>query len=331
MKRKAYLFHLTLIACALTLFASRGAAQAQQASAPVRFVALGDAGDPVAGQRDVARTIKNVCDARGCDFAIYLGDNFYPAGVTSSHDNELEDKFENSFRDVKLPFYVSLGNHDNSAAIGGDGHDNRGGDFQVEYHYRRDRVSNKFKLPARYYTARHGDVQIYSMDTNAVLEEGAGTNDPGSLKQLAWLRNSLDGSDARWKIVFGHHTYVSNGGHGNAGSYRGLVEPQGVGANLKSFIEQTACNRADFFFCGHDHHLEWLKPVAACGATEFIISGAASQPRPLGSNINAFHFQRGSVFGFWWVEVIGDTFRAVAYDSQGNVLFERTHTKTLAP
>ena len=340
MKRRALILILTLVAAAFAGGsieqvgrATPRAAAPAQAPPPVRFVALGDAGDPVPGQADVARTIKEVCAQRGCDFAIYLGDNFYPAGIRSSHDAGLETKFENPFRDVKLPVYASLGNHDNSASPvpGGDGHDNRGGDFQVEYHYRRDRVSNKFKMPARYYTARHGDVQVFAADTNAVLEEGLGTNDPRSVKQLAWLKGALDASTAAWKIVFGHHTYVSNGAHGNAGSYRGLVEPQGDGANLKTFIEQAVCGRADFYFCGHDHHLEWLKPVAACGRTEFIISGAASQPRPLGTKINEFYFQRGSVFGFWWVEVVGNTLRAVAYDSQGNVLFERATTKVAAP
>lgn len=336
--------------------AARAAGPSQSpAPRPVRFIALGDAGFANAGQGDVARKIKEVCTQRGCDFAIYLGDNFYPAGVNSSHDTDLESKFENSFRDVKLPFYAALGNHDNSSTPipGGDGHGNRAGDYQVEYHYRRDRVSNKFKMPARYYTVRHGDLQIFAMDTNAVLEDGAGTNDPGSSKQLGWLKDALAASTARWKIVFGHHTYVSNGAHGNAGLYRGLTEPQGLGGNLKTFIEQGVCGRADFFLCGHDHHLEWLKPVAACGETQFIISGAASDPRNLPNlnsppyslpplnYVNETFFKAGStaLFGFWWVEVSGDTFRAVAYDARGNpnaapptdVLFDKTFTKPASP
>lgn len=297
---------------------------------PARFVAVGDAGFDNAGQRAVARKMAEVCAARGCDFALYLGDNFYNNGVEiGAYDPQFESKFELPFRDVRVPFYAALGNHDASLLLGGDGKDNADGDYQVAYHYRRDRVSDRWRMPARYYTARHGDVQIFAIDSNAVLTEGTGTSDPGSHKQRAWLRAAVDASTAPWKIVFGHHTYVSNGGHGNAGSYRAVPEPHGLGEQLKTFLEEAACGRADFYFCGHDHHLEWLPPVGPCARTQFVVSGAGSDPRPLGANINPFYFQRGSTYGFWWIEAAGNTLRAAAYDTTPGAppLFEKTVTK----
>src|SRR5688572_25019386 len=50
----------------------------------VRFVALGDAGEGNENQAAVGQMIATVCEERGCDFALYLGDNFYDTGVDSA-------------------------------------------------------------------------------------------------------------------------------------------------------------------------------------------------------------------------------------------------------
>ncbi len=42
----------------------------------LRFVALGDAGEGNDAQYKVAGAMANLCAEKGCDFAIYLGDNF---------------------------------------------------------------------------------------------------------------------------------------------------------------------------------------------------------------------------------------------------------------
>ena len=57
----------------------------------LRFVALGDGGEGNATQYKVGEAIKKWCqaqsdDAPGCDFALYLGDNFYDDGVESVDD-----------------------------------------------------------------------------------------------------------------------------------------------------------------------------------------------------------------------------------------------------
>src|SRR5688500_17220342 len=43
----------------------------------VRFVALGDGGLGNRGQFEVGGAVADVCTRNGCDFALYLGDNFY--------------------------------------------------------------------------------------------------------------------------------------------------------------------------------------------------------------------------------------------------------------
>src|SRR5689334_9993322 len=47
----------------------------------VRFIAIGDSGTGEAEQYEVAASIATHCADFGCDFVLYLGDNFYPGGV----------------------------------------------------------------------------------------------------------------------------------------------------------------------------------------------------------------------------------------------------------
>jgi hypothetical protein len=68
--------------------------------APVvaRFIALGDGGTGTLAQYQVAAAAKTVCDQKGCDFALYLGDNIYEVGVyrgtnTFNLVKELEQDF----------------------------------------------------------------------------------------------------------------------------------------------------------------------------------------------------------------------------------------------
>ena len=52
----------------------------------VRFITLGDTGKGNADQRRVAVAARDLCAARGCDFALLLGDNIYEEGVETIDD-----------------------------------------------------------------------------------------------------------------------------------------------------------------------------------------------------------------------------------------------------
>ena len=107
----------------------------------------------------------------GCDFALGLGDNIYETGVDSVDDVQFIDKFEKPYADVDFPFYMTLGNHDNGW-LSGDGLDNDKGEFQVDYHYAEDRMSEKWNMPARYYSftapleSEAPLVTFFSLDSN---------------------------------------------------------------------------------------------------------------------------------------------------------------------
>lgn len=293
---------------------------------PVRFVLLGDTGTGEAAQYEVAAAVGAVCAARGCDFAVIAGDNIYDSGVESPYDPQFDTKFEQPYAGLAMPFYLALGNHDESAFSDGLGEANTKGDHEIAYSHRTDRASSKWNMPARWYDVRVGDVHLVVIDSNVVLWSGLQVGDPLSAAQGEFVRDTLDASDARWKFVVGHHPYVSNGQHGNAGAYEGVP---GFATWVKLWFEEYACGRADAILAGHDHDLQWLAPVPACGATEFLVSGAGAKSRPLADPArNAAHFQRGSSLGFAWLEADGDSLVGAFYDRNGARLYERALAKS---
>ncbi|MBM7424912.1 metallophosphoesterase [Spongiibacter marinus] len=306
----------------------------------LRFILLGDSGSGSDGAYAVGQAIEKVCAARGCDLVLGLGDNIYESGVSSVMDSQFEEKFEQPFAPVDLPFYFVLGNHDNTEFFGGDGAGNANGDFQVDYHYRDSehpdapRASDRWKMPDRYYRFTQGQqengqplVEFFAIDSSQVAggfpdsDENYAYNSYG-LAQARWLKASIDASQAKWKMVFAHHPYVSNGSHGNAGNYDGVpgfLLPVLAGERYKAFLEETMCDRADFFFAGHDHDLQWLMPTPSCGKTEFILSGAGSKTRSLvRRDENPVFYERGDSYGFFWVEIKGDRMRGEAYEVDPN-------------
>ncbi|HLE48300.1 MAG TPA: hypothetical protein VI818_08390, partial [Candidatus Thermoplasmatota archaeon] len=138
-----------------------------------------------------------------------------------------------------------------------------------------------------------------------------------------WLGAEIAKSTAKWKFAFAHHPYVSNSRHGDAGLYDNVA---GRGLPYRLMLEDLVCDSFQVFFAGHDHNLQWLKPVRTCGRTEFIVSGAG------GAGIytkgaapdNEAYFENYQANGFFWIEVSGNTFKGVAYDQDAKQLFERS-------
>lgn len=300
-----------------------------------RFVALGDAGTGGADQAEVAHAIETVCKAKGCSFAVELGDNIYDSGVSSDHDPQFDTKFEVPYRNLTFPFYMVLGNHDNSGdplATGvsaGQGTWYQSGNNEVAYGARRDRASEKWTMPARFYTFEKGNgtVAFFALDTNTLVFDDAPLPPDLQAKvraQTDWIDGAVTASKAPWKISLGHHSYLSNGPHGNAGSYDGRANAPGLsGDYVKAFYEQHLCGKAQVILAGHDHDLEWLQPVAACGKTETIVSGGGGGGLYDLTTKDPAYFQQKTL-GFWLFEVTPDTFHGIAYDETGHQLFERT-------
>jgi tartrate-resistant acid phosphatase type 5 len=281
----------------------------------VRFVALGDAGTGEDGQALVAAAMATVCQDLGCDFVLYLGDNIYDSGADSVDDVQFQDKFEQPYSELDLPFYVTLGNHDYGG--GGLGNERDKAEPQVLY----TEHSDKWTMPDRTYAVDHAHTRLMSLDTNAILWGNAWeTLEP----QQEWIQETL-GTDHRWKIAFGHHPYISNGEHGSAGKYEGIEDiPIVSGQELKDFFEDNLCGQVDLYISGHDHDLQWLEPQ--CG-THFMVSGAGGKTRSIEGWDQPTRFELGDTLGFHWIEISDDKLSAKIFNSDAELLYEDTIQK----
>lgn len=275
----------------------------------VRFVALGDAGEGNEAQIAVGQTIATVCEERGCDFALYLGDNFYDTGVDSPQDEQFQTKFEVPYQPVDLTFHITLGNHDYGVI---------GNEWAKAAHYiAYSEISEKWSIPSEYYSFQQSNAHFVSLDTNRLFW----SYEVDQMTQ--WLQADLAGLNDTWIIMFGHHPYLSNGEHGNAGNYEGLGGILG-GGNVQDFFEEEVCGKAHVYLSGHDHNKQWLSPQ--CG-TEFIVSGGGSKLTEfVNRDGNATEYGDDQSEGFLWVEIIDNSFTGVFFDRMGNAQYERTIT-----
>ncbi len=252
------------------------------------------------------------CATDGCDFVQLLGDNIYDSGVGSTSDALWQSNFELPYAELDLPFWVVLGNHD----YGGDGAGTEFGKGKHEIDYTK--FSTKWTLPAAYYMHSEKHVDFFALDTNMAMFHQAGNqkNDiPG------WIA----ASSAEWKIALGHHPYMSNGPHGNAGEYDGLpFIPIANGAGVKDLLDDVVCGRVDLYLCGHDHSMQWLVPT--CGNfTELVVSGAGASTSEFKGN-NAAYFESLDI-GFFYVVIEDNVLTGQFINAAGTVLHTRTITK----
>lgn len=279
--------------------------------AAIRFVALGDQGEGNDGQKAVGNAMANKCAAEGCDFAVLLGDNFYDNGVDSVTDPQWQSKFVDPYAALSIPFQAVLGNHDNGG--NGAGWDFARGDNEVAY----TKVNPKWQMPARHYRFTKGPVEFFALDTNEMMYGLAGG-------QKSTVAGWLAASTAPWRIALGHHPYLSNGPHGNAGVYEGIpLVPVTSGQGVKDFFDSTICGNVDVYLCGHDHSMQWLLPT--CKGTNLIVSGAGAKTTELKGK-NAVRHQSNQT-GFFYIVVDDKTFYAEIVDATGVVEFSYTLTK----
>ncbi len=291
----------------------------EMAQGLVRFVAIGDVGEGNANQYAVAQAIVDRCAELGCDFGVLLGDNFYDSGVDGIDDPQWQEKFELPYEDIDFPIYAALGNHDYGGNGLGVDFDTDKPQYQIDY----TNHSRIWRMPAKYYSfsAEHAD--FWALDTNQVMTDPLnGDSDP----QRDWLISDAAASLATWKIAFGHHPYISNGDHGNAGNYENVEDfplPFVAGKKVKEFMDIAVCGKIDIYLAGHDHNVQWLEPQ--CG-THFIVSGAGAKSGPL-PGVNPAYFAVAETEGFFWIELNNNEFTGVLFDKTGAELFRKTIVK----
>jgi hypothetical protein len=211
-----------------------GAIMAPQATTSIRFAVLGDTGTGERAQYDIGERLWNAHSVFPFEFIILLGDNMYG----SERPQDYVRKFELPYKpilDAKIPFYASLGNHDDPNQIYYKPFNMEGKRF---YSFKKDKLGSP-------------GVRFFALDSNYMTRE-----------QLEWLDKELAASGSDWKIAFFHHPLYSSGGrHGSEVDLRTQLEPL--------FLEYGV----NVVFAGHEHFYERLKPQK--GIYYFTAGGSA--------------------------------------------------------
>lgn len=193
---------------------------------------IGDTGSGNSDQIKVAKSMEKLINKNPIETVIIVGDNIYPDGCSDIHDSQFNTKFRDIYQNIDLPFYLCLGNHDY--------HNNA--QSQIDYTFSqynddKTRYFKKWNLPSKWYTKSFKHCDMFFIDTNFKHLSGDFIK-----KQLSDTIKSIKNSKKRWKILCGHHTWRSVGGHGNA-------EPRHE-AFMDDLLKQVDI---DIYICGHDH------------------------------------------------------------------------------
>ncbi|MEP7706629.1 tartrate-resistant acid phosphatase type 5 family protein [Paraglaciecola sp. 25GB23A] len=273
----------------------------------LNFLVLGDWGrNGHYEQRAVAKWMDIAMEQLDGDFITTTGDNFYSNGIASVNDPYWQSSYETIYTGPHLfeEWYATLGNHDYR------------GNWQAQIDY--SNISRRWNMPAPYYAQTFElkgkeSVLMVFLDTNPLNPEYkneakyAETQKQDGPKQLAWLEHKLSTSQAKWKIVIGHHPLYSSG--------KRYGETDGIRQVLEPIFEKYY---VDAYYAGHEHDLQHNQPKGTTVA--HFVSGAGSEVRPVKQSEFAKFAQ--STAGFAAVSVNQNTLVTQFISSTGNVLYQ---------
>jgi tartrate-resistant acid phosphatase type 5 len=268
----------------------------------VSFLAFGDAGTGGPGQRHVALSMSSVLASAPVDFALVLGDDFYPHGLSGVDDPLFEKAFASVYapRSFAFPFYAVAGNHDHDGSVAA-----------LLSLGKRDA---RWRMPATSYAfaaGTKGEAVFVALDTTAFEGRDAAPGAAIAARARATLAAS---AAARWHVVFGHHPLRSSGMHDATSELARRLAPV------------AASDEVDLYLAGHEHFLEMLLPkdappmVTSGGGSGWDDPAMITHVRPE----SAFRLTGG---GFAIVELSSGKGRVTFYDADGR----RKHTAAIAP
>jgi 3',5'-cyclic AMP phosphodiesterase CpdA len=189
--RRAAFFSVALAALGLLIFAQELTLPLKPNS--VRFAVIGDMGTGEKPQYELAGKMVEYRKKFPFEFVITVGDNIYDGDAPSDYASAFDLPYK-LLLDAGVPFYATLGNHDQPNL----------------------RFYKSFNMDGQqYYTFKKGPIRFFALDTNYM-----------NPRQLAWLEKELQNSGSEWKVCYFHHSlYSSAAFHGSSTELRRVLEP----------------------------------------------------------------------------------------------------------
>ncbi len=256
------------------------------------FGVMGDMGKGTPEQFAIAKQLAQYDP----EFTLLTGDIVYFRGA----EGDYLPKYFKPYQDLidDQVFFPTLGNHDILTWLG------------KPYFRFFELPTGNVEAAGRYYQFSYGDVDFFGLDSNQAFTK--------LLPQYRWVKAALEGSTAKWKVVFFHHPPYSAGKHG---------DDKGVKEHLVPLFEKYG---VDVVFAGHEHNYERIKPMREFESsgrpiTYIVTGGGGTDLRPVGKNARTAYSE--SIHHFMGVTVDDQRISIQAIDQGGRVFDSTVVTK----
>jgi len=264
-------------------------------------------------QKQVAEMMGEVAAIAEPEFIAMVGDVHHFQGVRSVQDPLWLTNFEWIYKhpELMISWHPVLGNHEYE------------GSSQAVIDY--STVSRRWEMPDRYYSmtesvAEGVDILLLFIDTtqlidkyrdNPVQHPDAGIQ--AMDRQLAWIDATLGASQARWKIVLGHHPIY-------AGTTKAESERTDLQERLQPLLDSHG---VDIMVSGHIHNFQHNR-VPESGV-DYFVNSSASQSRVV------IPFE-GALFanpdpGFTLCTVAEEELIITFVDKNGKIIYQHSRVK----
>ncbi|MDQ7818528.1 MAG: metallophosphoesterase [Melioribacteraceae bacterium] len=214
-------------------------------------------------QKPIAEMMGEVTVIVKPKFVAAVGDIHHFMGVRSVQDPLWLTNFEWIYKhpSLMIPWYPVLGNHEYE------------GSTQAVLDYKD--ISRRWEMYSRYYAktltvSNKIEVLILFIDTTPLIDKYRVDSryfDAGKQsmdQQLAWIDSTLRVSNAKWKIVLGHHPIYS-------GTTKSESEREDLQKRLKPILDRY---NIDITVAGHIHNFQHIK-VPGSNVDYFVNSSAS--------------------------------------------------------
>lgn len=220
----------------------------------------------------VARAKKLETSAYPVRFVLQSGDGVANGAMGKQWNVSYIDLINKLTQDAGIPYFLAPGNHDVSSA---DAHDAERRQPGLKNFY----AANANLIPREGSLRRMNGYPVFSFGYGNTFVIAFDSNIAGDEKQFAWIKNQLEGLDAkRYKniIVYAHHPAFSSGPHGGA-----LVEKP-TQIIRDRYMPLFRKHHVKIYFGGHDHLFEhWIEryeDAAGKHRLDHVLSGGGGAP-----------------------------------------------------
>lgn len=203
----------------------------------VRIWVLGDSGTADPNAQSVRNAYFQYIGSDRTDVWLMLGDNAYPNGSDSSHQDAVFDMYPSMLRQTVL--WTTIGNHDTLYT----GSTTQAGPyFDIFTLPRRGEAGGVASGSEAFYSFDYANIHFICLDSYGTDRSRAGA-------MMRWLETDLAATTQEWIIAFWHHPPYSKGSHDSDPDRR----PTDMRENALPILESYG---VDLVLCGHSHSYE---------------------------------------------------------------------------